>query len=417
MSAYRLYLIYSGALALLITGIYSLSNVYRLEVAHLNPLQLVLVGTALEVTYFVLNLPTGVIADTYSRKLSVILGTCLFGVGAVLEGMLPVFGWIIICQVVQGAAYTFIEGALESWVTDEVGEEMSGHAFLHAGQVEAAASFVGILLGVGLSSLELRLPFLLGGALLLSLGVALVWLMRESSPPYSTRPAQVGLQGYLGAGLRDMSDTLRGGMRVVRTRALAGTILLVAAMMGGFSEGFDRLWQPHFIQDIGLPSVGGLDRLVWLGLAMAVNPLLASLVLRSVRSSLSDTSPRTIIGLLMGTDVVVMLGALAFALAPNFAVGLLAYWVMTVARRVHQPLYLAWINQGIDGRVRATVISVSGQVDSLGQFLLGPLVGGLATLLSLRVGLALSSCCLAPLVALYARSLGKVRADVASTVE
>ncbi len=417
MSAYRLYLIYSGALALLIAGIYSLSSVYRLEVAHLNPLQLVLVGTALEVTYFVLNLPTGVIADTYSRKLSVILGTCLFGVGAVLEGLLPVFGWIMICQVVQGAAYTFIEGALESWVTDEVGEENAGGAFLHAGQVEAAASFVGILLGVGLSSLELRLPFLLGGALLLSLGVALVWLMRESLPPHSTRRAQVGLQGYLGAGLRDVSDTLRGGMRVVRTRALAGTILLVAAMMGGFSEGFDRLWQPHFIQDIGLPALGGLDRLVWLGLAMAVNPLLASLVLRSVRSSLSDTSPKTIIGLLMGTDVVIMLGALAFALAPNFAVGLLAYWAMTVARRVHQPLYMAWINHGIEGRVRATVISVSGQAHSLGEFLLGPAVGGLSTLLSLRVGLALSSCFLAPLVALYARSLGKVRSEVPSTVD
>ncbi len=36
-------------------------------------------------------------------------------------------------------------------------------------------------------------------------------------------------------------------------------ILGIAAFAGMWSEGFDRLWQAHFIRDVGLPSLGGLD--------------------------------------------------------------------------------------------------------------------------------------------------------------
>ena len=48
---------------------------YYVNVAHLGPLQLVLVGTTLEASYFVWEIPTGVLADTFSRRVSVIAGT------------------------------------------------------------------------------------------------------------------------------------------------------------------------------------------------------------------------------------------------------------------------------------------------------------------------------------------------------
>ena len=59
----------------------AVSAVYRVDVVGLNPLQLILVGTTLEVAAFSAEIPTGVIADVYSRKLSLIIGYIVIGVG------------------------------------------------------------------------------------------------------------------------------------------------------------------------------------------------------------------------------------------------------------------------------------------------------------------------------------------------
>ena len=49
---------------------------WQAEVAALDPLQLVLVGTVLEITALLGEVPTGVVADLYSRRLSIVIGLC-----------------------------------------------------------------------------------------------------------------------------------------------------------------------------------------------------------------------------------------------------------------------------------------------------------------------------------------------------
>src|SRR3989442_8451892 len=51
--------------------------IYYVRQAHLDPLQLVIVGTVLESSYFLFEIPTGVIADTIGRKASVVAGARL----------------------------------------------------------------------------------------------------------------------------------------------------------------------------------------------------------------------------------------------------------------------------------------------------------------------------------------------------
>ncbi len=48
LGAYTIYLILAGASSLFFTVIFTIASVYRVTVAGLSPLQLVLVGTALE---------------------------------------------------------------------------------------------------------------------------------------------------------------------------------------------------------------------------------------------------------------------------------------------------------------------------------------------------------------------------------
>ena len=73
--------------------------VFLITELHLNPLELTLVGTALEITVTLCEIPTGVVADTVSRKLSIVIGLVLLGTGFLLYAV-PNYAVVLVAQVV-----------------------------------------------------------------------------------------------------------------------------------------------------------------------------------------------------------------------------------------------------------------------------------------------------------------------------
>ncbi|MBE3558002.1 MAG: MFS transporter [Ktedonobacteraceae bacterium] len=106
-SVYKVYLFIAFATALGQHTIWTIMAVYQVEVAKLNPLQLVLVGTVLELGCFLLQVPTGALADLYSRRLSVIIGYLLMGISYLLQAFVPRFEAILIAQVLLAAGFAF----------------------------------------------------------------------------------------------------------------------------------------------------------------------------------------------------------------------------------------------------------------------------------------------------------------------
>ncbi len=105
--AFVVFLILQGASSLLFALIFTVDMVYQVTVVDLNPLQLVLVGTLLEIIVFCFEVPTGIVADTYSRRLSVILGTVLLGFGFMIEGAVPRFEVVLFSQIFFDFSFTF----------------------------------------------------------------------------------------------------------------------------------------------------------------------------------------------------------------------------------------------------------------------------------------------------------------------
>src|SRR5262249_44398309 len=71
---------------LLWSTIVTVNLIYQAVVVGLTPLELVLVGSLLEGVCLVSEVPTGVVADLRSRRLSVAVGIVLIGAGFALEG-------------------------------------------------------------------------------------------------------------------------------------------------------------------------------------------------------------------------------------------------------------------------------------------------------------------------------------------
>ena len=179
--AYRVYLILSGVSSFAFAVIFTLNLVYQGEVVGLTPLQLVLVGTTLEATAFLFEIPTGIVADLYSRRLSVLIGYFLIGIGFMIEGALPFFWAVLLSQVIWGIGITFISGALEAWIVDEVGEARMGHVLMRGSQAGQIGGIVGIVVSVVLGSITLALPVIAGGRDFVALTVLLIVVMPETA--------------------------------------------------------------------------------------------------------------------------------------------------------------------------------------------------------------------------------------------
>lgn len=393
--AYPVYLIYSAVWALAFSIIATVNLVYQVEVAGLSPLQLVLVGTTLEATTFLFEVPTGVVADTYSRRLSVIIGMALTGAGFMIEGSFPLFPAILLAQVVWGTGYTFISGAGEAWIVDEVGEANAGPVLMRGAQLAMFGGLAGAAISVALASISLNLPILAGGLLFLTLAVFLMWRMPETA----FSPAPRGER----SSWRALTDTFVEGGKQVRGRPLLLTIILLAAIFGAASEGFDRLNAAHFIKDIGLPAVGGFKPVVWFGVMSVFSSLIGIGLIGRLRHLIDATNSSAVTRALFILTSLRIAATLVFALTGNFAIALIAYWVGGAARRTVYPIYAAWLNQQIDSRVRATVLSMNNQADALGQIAIGPAIGALGNI-SLRAALAVSGLLLSPALALFARA-------------
>ena len=165
LGAVPVYMLLIGGGEFFSTLVFTVNLIYQVQVAHLNPLQLVLVGTVLEATAFLFEVPTGIVADVYSRRRSIIIGTFLIGIGLMLQGVVPKFGIILLAQVVWGIGYTFTSGATEAWLTDEIGVDRANPLFLRASQMELIGSIVAIAIATAIGNFSLRLPILIGGGL------------------------------------------------------------------------------------------------------------------------------------------------------------------------------------------------------------------------------------------------------------
>jgi DHA3 family tetracycline resistance protein-like MFS transporter len=397
IGAYPVYLMMETAAAVSFALVFTVNLVYQVEVVGLSPLQLILVGTTLEGVVFLFEIPTGVVADVVSRRLSIILGMALIGSGFVVEGLIPRFEGMLVGQVLWGLGYTFTSGATEAWIADEIGEARAGGAFLRAAQLGQIGALVGTFASAGLGSLRLNAPILLGGGCFLVLALALSLVMPESG----FRPAAVEERQTW----RSLTRTLQDGARMIRLRPALLTILAIGAIFGASSEGLDRLWTPHLLNDITLPSFAGLSPVLWFGIIRAGGMILSLGVAEIARRRVKTTSHASVASALLGAHLGLAVSVAVFAVTKSFPLALAMLWVIDPLREVRSPLYTAWVNQRLEPRVRATVNSMAGQVDALGQILGGPVVGVIAEAGSVSGAIFVSATLLLPTIVLLGRTL------------
>jgi MFS transporter, DHA3 family, tetracycline resistance protein len=393
------YLVMCAAGSLFFSVLATTNLVYQVEVAHFDPLKLLLVGTVLELTCFVFQVPTGLLADSFSRRWAVAVGCGLVGAGFILEGLVPQFTAIAISQVIWGIGATLSDGADDAWITDEVGQARAGGLFLRGSQLGQAGGLVGIVIGVSLASIRLNLPILVGGGLYVVLGAYLLLAMSEAGFKAHRRKER--------GGLSRIATAARSSLTAVRGRPLIVTILAITIVWGLSGEGVDRLNQIHFIKDVGLPTFGGLPPVLWFGLISGGSTVIGIAVTQIIRRRLDLEDHVLVTRSLFAFTAARTVMLAGFAFASNLAVAIGFFWLASVMRQAFGPVKRAWLNQSLDASNRATLFSVDGQADALGQIAGGPIIGIIGSGVSIRAALMASAGLLGLALPLLARALGQ----------
>jgi DHA3 family tetracycline resistance protein-like MFS transporter len=325
--------------------------------------------------------------------------------GFLVEGFFPVFGVVLLSQVVWGLGWTFISGAHEAWITDEVGTENVGPILLRSSQLEEIGSVLGIPFFIFLANINYQVPIIVGGGLFLGLGIFRWFAMPEKG--FTPTPKEERETW------KAMWVTTREGFRLTRLRPELWAYIGIAIFIGLYSEGYDRLSEKHFIDDFKFPVLpwGGNPIVSWFAIMRVASmplTLAATEIIRRRKHALKNDQ---VVRLLQGIYGLMVVGLLVFASTKNFYMAVLATLVVDTLRGTTFPVTTTWLNQFIDSKVRATVLSMISQVDAVGQMAGGPVVGIIGNLRSIRAALTGSALLLAPAVLLFGRTRQKLDAD------
>jgi MFS family permease len=375
---------------------FTLGLVFQYRVVGLDPFQMVLVGTVLELTCFLFEVPTGIVADLWSRRVSVIIGFVLIGAGFAFEGIVATFTAAVIGNIVWGIGYTFTSGALQAWITDEVGEERVAPVFTRETQIDLAFTIVGTLAAGALGLISLRVPIIVAGATLVLLGVAL-WAVMPERHFHPTPGGERETYAHL-------KRQFLAGLAIARSRRVVRVFLLVSVLTGLASEVFDRLWQVRVLDSFDMPEVFGGDEAI----AFTAFALVGTVV--SLLASLASGRwlPRHVVDAHPGLPVAVAAAAQVLALAGLALVGslwlaLAFVWLRGAAMAFSRPIEAAWLARNLDSSTRATVLSMNSQAGAIGQVVGGPPLGALATRTSIPVAHLVAAVVQAPSVAAFWR--------------
>ncbi|MFF4152935.1 MFS transporter [Streptomyces sp. NPDC001651] len=258
-------------------------------------------------TAVLLEVPSGVWADTVSRRRLLWIGPLLTAAGFALWVTVPSYAAFAVGFVLWGAGGALGSGALEALVYDELDRRGAAGRYARVMGRARAARLLGTVASLGLAGPVLAwggYPAVGAASVLACLVTAAVATL---FPERRERPA-AGHGGWTG--------TLRSGLAEVRgDRAVRGALLLVpavAAVWGALDE-----YVPLLVRDIGVSesAVPYLVMLVWA--AVTVGSLLAGpaerLGTRGLAALLAGAALALAVGAASGTLPGIVLVGVAFA--------------------------------------------------------------------------------------------------------
>ena len=362
--------------------IWGINTIFLLD-AGLSNFEAFLANAFYSVGYLIFEVPTGIIADTYGRRLSYLLGALTLAISTALYLYMwqiqgPFWGWAL-SSMVLGLGYTFFSGATEAWLVDALhATNFKGNlesVFAKAQIVGGAAMLTGSIAGGVIAQLtNLGVPYILRSAvLLINFGMAFVLMKDLGFTP--SRPKNP---------INEMRHIFNKSIDLGIKNPPVRWIMLTAPFATGVSFYVFYALQPFLLQLYGDEKAYAIAGLI--AALTGFSQIAGGIAASRIRKLFSKRTSAIFAGTFLTGLILILISQVN-----NFwaAIGLIFLWGLMFA--AIGPIRQAYLNGLIPSEQRATVLSFDSLLGSAGGVIIQPTLGKSADVYGYPASYALSS--------------------------
>ena len=324
--------------------------------------QISIITSAFAISMFFFEIPTGALADGLSRKYSVVLGFLITALMAILIPFFTNFYILILLWVIAGLGMTFVSGAEEAWVIDNLNKykrkDLHHEFFIKSQSIASFGIIFAPLIGsvlVKVHSIKI-LWFVFGLGFLLN-ALLLLFFGKELYKPKKIRFIESFRKTY---------DNSKVGLKFSRTHKTVFFLILGSIFASLMIVG-DNGWQP-FMLDLSMPTYA-------LGFMYSI---LAFFMIASSFSSrlLTNLKIKNVISITIFIRMLLLLSLLLIN-PPLYIIAAIIFVLIHSSSGLNEPLLQTYFHKFVPQKIRATVTSVQSMSKQLVIALSALIAGGL----------------------------------------
>lgn len=374
---YLLLLLFNTLAASFIWGI---NTIFLLD-AGLSNLEAFSANAFFTVGQVLFEIPTGIIADTYGRRISYLLGAFTLMTATAFYLLLwyqqaTFWPWAF-ASMLLGLGFTFFSGAVEAWLVDALkftGFKGALDSVFAKGQITTGIAMLIGSIGGGIVAqmTNLGVPYMLRSIILGITFILAFFLMKDLgfTPKKSKKP------------LTDMKNTftlsINQGLRNNKIKWL----MYAAPFTYGVTFYVFYALQPYLLELYGDNKAYGIAGII--AAVVAGAQIAGGIFSPFIRKLFTRRTTAIITGTVLGTLFILLIGV-----AGNFylIIGITIIWALLSSAVT--PIRQAYLNSLIPSEQRATVLSFDNLMGSSGGIIVQPFLGKAADIWSYPVSFLL----------------------------
>lgn len=340
---YQIFMLLQGLAISFFFGTYQLFLVQK----GLSLLEINLLNCCFMVANFLLEIPTGAIADFFGRRRSVIIGLLVYSFSFLVYFFASSFWYFLIAEVLGALAATCVSGALESLVVEEIyqkGERNNSDTLFRKAEIRNVGVLIGVMIGSYVGQFNLSFPWLLSSITFAVLAVLSNFLFKEKKNTAISKDVGVS------AGIKQIAkDSVIYGLN---NKPLMLGVSFAAILAFSF-QAVNMYWPIVFKNNFSLP-------IKYMGL------IFAGIVLSTYGASQLSKWWQKRVGCekkaIFFSQIFTLLGLIGCYFFHDLSWFIVSFLLHEGGRGLFSPLYRSYVNKSIDDKNRATILSFESMI-------------------------------------------------------
>ncbi len=353
-----------------------IAPIYVLFLRHsgLSVKEVSIVSATFMISVFLLEVPTGIIADLYGRKISTIVGWVFRALSFFVYYLANSFYIFLLAEVIGAIGQACVSGAFSSWLRSKISYE---EYLSILSKTEVIIRILGMILNVSAGYLVLYLGykelFLAGGILLVGASILGLILMKDEK---KVKRDEVDLRG---------AEKLIFLFKVTKASIfkykILSQLLFIEFIIGMGLESIKIFWIIKFVEMFGSETISG-----YMTSGISVTIIIGAWIARKIAKD-----KNSVVRKLVAITVLMALCITISAITNNFLLGVSFFFIYQIFNSIRKIIQEVFIQEYIDEEVRASMSSLKSMIKTIGSVIGLVGAGFIVDITSIRTAWIISS--------------------------